>query len=401
MGLGKSVQALIAVEAADTYPVVIVCPASLRANWVREIHKFLPNREAFVALGKPAGNVGKDFTVISYAQLHQWIEVFQCPQTVILDEAHNLSSPTSRRTRMALVLTSRVPEDGLIMSLTGTVFVNKPIEMATQLRLIGRMVEMTPDSENGANDERAWTKSFSEQWCGSLVGLRHLHRALSGSCYIRRTRKDVLGRNETVRNEIWLTLDLTEYKEAEDDLISYLTERDGANVAARSANAVSLSKLAHLRRLAGQAKIWAARRWIDNFFESNPDRSLVAYAYHKDVQAALVDHYNCAHILGGEKDVEEQKARFQSGESRLIVCSSGPPAKVTHSLEQLTLYWLNPAGSRWTRKRGVSTALDKPQVTPSLGTSSVLRRSTSVCGKSSTPSAPSSGPASKVKVPKK
>jgi hypothetical protein len=262
--------------------------------------------------------------------LYQWLEIFQVPQTVILDESHALNSPTSRRARAALVLTSRVPEGGLIMALTGTPFVNRPIEMAQQLRLIGYLHNMAPEPEVG-NDERAWTKSFKDEWCGSINSLRQLHRALSGSCYIRRMRKDVLGRNETVRNEVWLTLDLTEYKEAENDLISYLTERDGAGAAASAVNAIGLSKLAHLRRLAGQAKIWAARRWIDNFFESNPDRSLVAYAYHKDVQTALVDHYQCAHILGGEKEVEEQKRQFQTGESKLIVCSSSA-AREGHTL---------------------------------------------------------------------
>jgi SNF2 family DNA or RNA helicase len=35
--------------------------------------------------------------------------------------------------------------------------------------------------------------------------------------------------------------------------------------------------------------------------------------------------------LGGEKDVEEQKRRFQSGESKLIVCSSGA-AREGHTL---------------------------------------------------------------------
>ena len=331
MGLGKTLEALIATEAAGSYPAVIVCPASLRANWVREIAKFLPHREAFVALGKPAGYTSPDFTIVSYSLLYQWVETFQAPQTVILDESHNVNSPTSRRTKAALVLTGRVPEGGLIMSLTGSPFVNKPIELAQQFRLIGQLFNMTPAPEDGANDARAWTKSFSEQWCDNSTSLRHMHRAMSGICYIRRTRKDVLLRNETVRNEVWLTLDLTEYKEAESDLISYLTERDGPGAAASASNAIGLSKLAHLRRLAGQAKIWAARRWIDNFFESNPDRSLVAYALHKDVQAALVDHYQCAHILGGEKDVEEQKRQFQSGESKLIVCSSGA-AREGHTL---------------------------------------------------------------------
>jgi SNF2 family DNA or RNA helicase len=330
LGLGKSVQALIATEATDSYPALIVCPASLRANWVNEIARFLPNRTAFIATGKPSGSMSADFTIISYSLLYQWLEVFQVPQTVILDESHALNNPTSRRARAALALTSRVPEGGLIMSLTGTPFVNKPIEMAQQLRLIRTLHTMTPEPE-AANDERAWTKSFSEQWCDNVTSLRHLHRALSGACYIRRLRKDVLGRNETVRNEVWLTLDLSEYKEAESDLISYLTERDGPGAAASASNAIGLSKLAHLRRLAGLAKIWAARRWIDNFFESNPDRSLVAYAVHKHVQTALVDHYQSAHILGGEKDVEEQKRRFQSGESKLIVCSSGA-AREGHTL---------------------------------------------------------------------
>jgi hypothetical protein len=214
------------------------------------------------------------------------------------------------------------------MSLTGTPFVNKPIELATQLRLIKALRYMTPTPE-AENDERAWTKSFNDQWCDNVISLRQLHRALSQNCYVRRLRKDVLGRADTVRKEVWLTLDLTEYKEAEADLVRYLTERDGKEAAARVASVEGLAKLTHLRRLVGEAKIWAARRWIDNCFTTS--RSLVVYAYHKAVQSALVDHYKCAHILGGEVDVEEQKRRFQSGETNLIVCSSGA-AREGHTL---------------------------------------------------------------------
>ena len=171
-----------------------------------------------------------------------------------------------------------------------------------------------------SNDERAWTNNFQHAWCQDMPSLRQLHRRLTQTCYIRRQRK-----------EVWLTLELDEYREAEADLVRYLTERDRKEAAARVGSVEGLAKLTHLRRLVGQAKIWAARRWIDNFFESNPDRSLVSYAYHKDVQQALVDHDKCAHILGGEHDVEEQKRQFQSGESKLIVCSSGP-AREGHTL---------------------------------------------------------------------
>jgi hypothetical protein len=43
-GLGKTVQALAALEADDAYPAVVVCPASLKLNWERETAKWLPHR---------------------------------------------------------------------------------------------------------------------------------------------------------------------------------------------------------------------------------------------------------------------------------------------------------------------------------------------------------------------
>ena len=36
-GLGKTIEALAAIEAAGAYPAVVVCPASLKLNWLREL----------------------------------------------------------------------------------------------------------------------------------------------------------------------------------------------------------------------------------------------------------------------------------------------------------------------------------------------------------------------------
>ena len=43
-GLGKTIEALAAIEAADAYPAVVVCPASLKLNWLRELAHWLPQR---------------------------------------------------------------------------------------------------------------------------------------------------------------------------------------------------------------------------------------------------------------------------------------------------------------------------------------------------------------------
>jgi SNF2 family DNA or RNA helicase len=58
MGVGKSFQTLSAVRAVDmigeAYPVLIVCPNSLKRNWEREIKRWLPEANPFVIQGSAA-----------------------------------------------------------------------------------------------------------------------------------------------------------------------------------------------------------------------------------------------------------------------------------------------------------------------------------------------------------
>jgi hypothetical protein len=318
MGLGKTVQALISAEAAEAYPVAIACPASLKDNWAHEITRFLPHRESFIAAGQPADH-GAEINIVSYNLLQRWLPTLTDVNTVILDESHYCNNLSRRRSRSALALARRVPADGLVLALTGTPFVNKPAELVSQLRLIGRLHAVTPQPADPA-DERAWVTAFREEWCKDEASLRQLHRLLCQTCYIRRGR-EVIGHDGTRRNVVRLSLDgaLAEYYEAENDLIRYLAERDGLAAPTRAGSSGGLSRLSHLRRLVGEAKIWAAREWADNFLRSNPGRSLVVLADHRAVQQALVEYYDCPHILDGEPDVEDQERRFQSGQSRVIV----------------------------------------------------------------------------------
>ena len=41
-GLGKTIEALATLEADGAYPAVVVCPASLKLNWLRELERWLP-----------------------------------------------------------------------------------------------------------------------------------------------------------------------------------------------------------------------------------------------------------------------------------------------------------------------------------------------------------------------
>ena len=51
-GLGKTVEALAALEADDAFPAVVVCPASLKLNWEREAARWLPHRTTTLVAGQ-------------------------------------------------------------------------------------------------------------------------------------------------------------------------------------------------------------------------------------------------------------------------------------------------------------------------------------------------------------
>ena len=50
-GLGKTIEALATIEADSAYPAVVVCPASLKLNWLRELERWLPDRSVQTLVG--------------------------------------------------------------------------------------------------------------------------------------------------------------------------------------------------------------------------------------------------------------------------------------------------------------------------------------------------------------
>ena len=95
MGLGKTIQALAYLQARkEIRPAVIVCPASLKINWLRECEKFLddcPENQAVVLSGKTPASVQGNIFIINYDILSDWLPVLK-PKAVIGDEAHYIKN---------------------------------------------------------------------------------------------------------------------------------------------------------------------------------------------------------------------------------------------------------------------------------------------------------------------
>lgn len=365
MGLGKTIQALTTLEANDAFPAVVVCPATLRGNWANEVAKFLPHRSAVVVAGRTPYDVQADIVIVGQDVLKDWADVLAQPVALVIDESHYFKTPTAQRTKAAQALADSVPAEGFVIALTGTPIQNRPVELLSQLQILGALHQVAPkprkpSGPGGTYTAKDWEYSFKFKFCGpehnghgyefkGASNLDLLNDSLRSSVLVRRERQEVLGLNDTRRVVLPLSLNgaLDNYRKAEQDIVAHveaikanaaaikaLEEGEDADKAAQIAafqarqsvlRAEVLVTLTTLRNLAGEAKVKAAAEWINDFFESNPDRKLVVFAWHKSVQAALVKalaEFNPAQILGGQADVEDQKARFQAdADCKVIVCS--------------------------------------------------------------------------------
>lgn len=128
MGLGKTcVSALDLVK-----PALVVCPASLKLNWQRELGMWRPDLTVQVIRSPKDQLNGSDVTVINYDILKK-VEVPRV-NTLIVDEAHYAKNYKAQRTKVLMQLIKVTPNVSL---LTGTPIVNRPIELWTLLYSIG------------------------------------------------------------------------------------------------------------------------------------------------------------------------------------------------------------------------------------------------------------------------
>ncbi len=329
-GLGKTIEALAAIEAAGAYPAVVVCPASLKLNWLRELERWLPQRSARALCGNGGGSGSgdvaqaavADITVVNYDIVAGRLQELCAlrPGALVLDESHYCKNAAAKRTQAVQRLSAVVPRDGLVLALSGTPVTNRPAELISQLRILGRL----DDFGSGVR--------FGQRFRGADAHLR-LHWHLRARCFVRRLKADVLPQLPAkTRAIVPVELDNeAEYRLAESDLVAWLRSQPldlrelDAKVAA-ALRAERLVRLEALKLLAARGKLHAALAWIHDFCSSG--EPLVVFAHHREIQRAVLARFPTAlHILGEDsaasRDTALQAFQGSSGgeASQLIVCS--------------------------------------------------------------------------------
>ena len=315
-GLGKTVEALAALEADHAYPAIVVCPASMKLGWQREAQRWLPHRSIAVVEGRTAVPPRGEITILNYeivAHHRQALARFR-PRALVVDESHYCKNPRAKRTQAVRALAGSVDAGGLRLALTGTPVLNHAEELIAQLRVIGRL----QDFGSGA--------SFSQQFRGQLREER-LHWHLRRHCFVRRLKSDVLPQLPAKR-QVVVPVALTnepEYRLAEKDVIEWLRSQplDLSELNARIAatlRAERLAQLGTLQRLAARGKLAAALAWIEDFLASG--EPLVVFARHVEVQEAVLKRFpDALHLLGADSLAAREAAiaAFQSASGPSLI----------------------------------------------------------------------------------
>ncbi|WP_448608727.1 DEAD/DEAH box helicase [Geodermatophilus sp. URMC 60] len=152
-GLGKTAQALLAAEAANAYPLLVVVPNVVKTNWAREAARWTPRRRATVVQGDGETVDGfADVVVVNYEVLDRhvgWLGDFGF-RGMVVDEAHFIKNQTSQRSQHVLALSDRLRSRGarpLLMALTGTPLINDIEDFRAIWRFLGWIDDDNPLDE--------------------------------------------------------------------------------------------------------------------------------------------------------------------------------------------------------------------------------------------------------------
>ncbi len=210
MGLGKTIQAIGLMNAnPDLTKILIVCPASLKINWKRELDKWLvKKRTVFIADSKvfPTdmdGNALNVIVIINYDVLGKHERVIKDTEwdMVVADESHLLKNPKAIRTRMVVGARATKEERNKGMAdipgitakkrvlLTGTPICNRPIELYPLIHYLDPITWSSfwkyASRYTGASQDNGWNTDGAQN-------LDELQDKLRSTIMVRRLKKDVL-----------------------------------------------------------------------------------------------------------------------------------------------------------------------------------------------------------------
>lgn len=294
MGLGKSGQALSWAYLAAVPKICVVCPASAKGNWAREILLWTGEESAFLCEGRTVSKQDKEavnfhkWLIINWDILHYWQKLFidVGVHAYLFDEVHAIKNPKTQRTKASLKLAKKAKH---IVAISGTPLENRPIELHSIIQMIDPAL-FPFRLQYAAKFCDLHEDQYGRQVMTGSSNGKELNKILTDTMMLRRLKKDVANdlppKTRIVVPLVMKPAFAKEYRDAEKEFTQWLIENKSNKKKLKAAALIQLNKL---KQIAMKAKMPQLFEWIDDYLEV--ENKLAVFAYHHNVIDALVDRY--------------------------------------------------------------------------------------------------------------
>jgi SWI/SNF-related matrix-associated actin-dependent regulator 1 of chromatin subfamily A len=290
MGLGKTTSAIIAALETGAKKILIICPATLKINWKREIENY-SDRPIYIAEGKNF-STEHDFVIANYDIIKNFHDPKKKDESkilksnfdlVIIDECHMIKSPQAQRTKL---INDVVKTTERLWLLTGTPMTSRPMDYFNLLSLVDSpvaknwlayAVRYCAGYQFNAGGRKIWNVTGASN-------LEELRDRTSGTI-IRRLKENVLDLPDKIITPVYLKLKSKAY---EDVMGEYYDWYDKNPEESKSLT-VQFSKLTKVRQIIADEKINQTIEIAENIIEQG--KKVIIFCNFTDSLNKIVEHF--------------------------------------------------------------------------------------------------------------
>jgi SWI/SNF-related matrix-associated actin-dependent regulator 1 of chromatin subfamily A len=290
MGLGKTTSTIIAALESGSKKVLIICPATLKINWKREIENY-SDKSIYIAESKNFSTEA-DFVIINYDIIKNFHDPKKKDESqvlasnfdlVIIDEAHYIKNATAQRTKLINDIVKKVDR---LWLLTGTPMTSRPIDYFNLLSLID-----SPVAKNwmayairycqGYQFNVGGRKVWNVTGASNLEELRDRTLGLT----LRRLKENVLDLPDKIITPVYLRLKSKQYEEVMGEYYDWYDK----NPEESKSLTVQFSKLTKVRQIIADEKIAQTIELAENILEQ--DKKVIIFCNFTDSLNKITEHF--------------------------------------------------------------------------------------------------------------
>ena len=336
MGLGKTTSTIIAALESGSKRVLIICPASLKLNWEREIRNYT-KKSVYICEGKKYEDA--DFIITNYDILKNFHDTKEKDNSlilksnfdlVIIDEAHYVSNAQAQRTKLIMDLTKDIKR---LWLLTGTPMTSRPMNYYNILKLID-----SPVSQN-------WM-AYAIRYCGgyqfrvgnkkvwNVTGASNLEelRERTSRQILRRLKTDVLDLPDKIITPVYLRLKSKFYEELMGEYFDWYNNRTEES----KPLSIQFTKLTKVRQVIAEEKIKTTIELAENIIEQG--KKVIIFSNFTDPLKKIYEHFGktAVYLDGSTSKPARQDAvdKFQESDKIKVFCGNLKAAGVGLTLTQ-------------------------------------------------------------------